>query len=999
DFNTSLHRNKPNPEDRLLEAFLRETALTPDESYPENPTFFHHNGRDTAQIDYIFTNLENTTIRIKEHESTNTSDHTLVLCSVPCTLSNNHSNKKLTNSNLRKPKWHKCHKSTYQNVTENLLNTERISIPSSSPSLIELDIIHLENVLHSATNEAIPGHQKPTSKPRGKGIWSPEIQAASRRAKVAFGRWKDGGKSRDTSNNLYSEMRNNKKYLRRAQRQHAANKRNSLYEEIMESHNVDSKAFFKLINKQRSQPQHHTETLLTDSGLVTSESEILDTWKEHFNTLATPSCRPHYDNTFKRTVELEMLCIEDLIENKDATTQCRTTQQVEKAISQLKNNKAEDARGLTAEHFKLSSQAVVKYVTRIINNIITSRTVPKSIKEGILTPVPKKNKDQRLTNSYRGITVTTVLSKILENTLEPEIKQCINPTINRLQRGFTENTSPNNAALIVTECINEAMDNKTPLALATLDAEKAFDVVWHDGLFRKLYHNNLPLDIWMIIRDLQTNAPTKVKWQGNISDPFSVQQGIRQGAKLSPILYKTFNNGLLESLDHNRIGAKIGTTYAGAPTVADDIALLSTNPADLTAALQLVHKFNSKDRANINTTKSEIVIYNSDKKREPQHWNIGNSTIHETESTTHLGILRHHKQQQNITCRIGTGRRAMYSLMGADLHGRNGINPTISLHMYVTFARPRIIYGLETIHLTQKDLNQLASYEAKLMRQIQYLPDRCSSAAVYSLIGATPISTQIDINALTLFGNILRNPDTAEYEIARRQLAIKQADSHSWFMNIRRILSKYNLPSAYDLLDIPPTRDEWKEKINLAVNNYWAEQWEEDKQRKSSLKFLLNTKRPNFKPTPIVVLDRDEPSAKAVVKARVLTGTYTLQANKHKFNQHLVNPTCTLCNLGPEDREHFLTQCLSLQHARQKHIIRLAHTLTNELNIKVSDTITNNPTLLTQCILDCSAPTIRDIIGNNSETLLQVERISRQLVYDLHSARNFILKKQQCQPP
>ncbi|WAR07892.1 hypothetical protein MAR_017850, partial [Mya arenaria] len=382
--------------------------------------------------------------------------------------------------------------------------------------------------------------------------------------------------------------------------------------------------------------------------------------------------------------------------------------------------------------------------------------------------------------------------------------------------------------------------------------------------------------------------------------------------------------------------AKIGTTYAGAPTVADDIALLSTNPADLTAALQLVHKFNSKDRANINTTKSEIVIYNSDKKREPQHWDIGNSTIHETESTTHLGILRHHKQQQNITCRIGTGRRAMYSLMGAGLHGRNGINPTISLHMYVTFARPRIIYGLETIHLTQKDLNQLASYEAKLMRQIQYLPD-------------------------------------PEYEIARRQLAIKQADSHSWFMNIRRILSKYNLPSAYDLLDRPPTRDEWKEKINLAVNNYWAEQWEEDKQSKSSLKFYSIQKDPISNPHQLWSSIETNPRQvkEAVVKARVLTGTYTLQANKHKFNQHLVNPTCTLCNLGPEDREHFLTH----------------------------DTITNNPTLLTQCILDCSAPTIRDIIGNNSETLLQVERISRQLVYDLHSARNFILKKQQCQPP
>lgn len=43
-----------------------------------------------------------------------------------------------------------------------------------------------------------------------------------------------------------------------------------------------------------------------------------------------------------------------------------------------------------------------------------------------------------------------------------------------------------NAALILSECINEASYQKKLLFVATLDVQKAFDVVSHDFLLRKL---------------------------------------------------------------------------------------------------------------------------------------------------------------------------------------------------------------------------------------------------------------------------------------------------------------------------------------------------------------------------------------------------------------------------------------------------------------------------------------------------------------------------------
>ena len=995
DFNASLHRNCLAAEDRLLKITLDELSLLPPDHYPAGPTFFHHNGKDQAQIDYVLSDISNIKVYIAEHDGMNTSDHTLVHCTIPFKpASNKHQNSSSQIiSTLKKPRWHKCNVPTYQNCINSLINMEHAQ-PTKSPSQIDLDLIHLENVLHEATNRSIPGHDKPTTNTKGKGIWSPDIQRASRNAKKAFWLWKSGGRIRDPTHILFINMKNSKKLLRQTQRQHVATKRCALYGEIMESQRADSTAFYKLINKQRNQPHYNTETLLVNNKEINSTADVLEAWKDHFNTLATPSSRPHYDEDYKNKVEIETLVIDTLMKDRAITPKIRSCEDINKAIQKLNNNKAPDARGLTAEHLKLGGPSVIRFITTAINNIINSRTVPTVAKEGILTPVAKKDKDPKLTNSYRGITVTSVISKIIEQVLEEEVEEIINPTINRLQRGFTRNTSPNHAALLVTECINEALDSKTPLALATLDAEKAFDVVWHDGLFRKLYHSGLPADVWQILKDLQTNAPTKVKWKSVLSDSFTVQQGIRQGAKLSPLLYKSFNNGILDALDQNKIGAQIGTTYVGAPTVADDIALLSTNPSDLASALEIVQHFNSKDRANINTVKSEIVVYNVPSSRPEQKWQIGTGEILESSNTTHLGIQRHHKHLQNISDRISLGRRALYSLMGAGLHGRNGINPVTSFHMYKTFVRPRVIYGLEAVTLSQKDLKQLETFEKKTLRQLQYLPDRCPNIPVYALLGATPITSQIDVNALTLFMNILRNPDSVEFEIARRQLALKSSDSHSWFVNIRHTLSKYHLPSAFDLLNDPPTHDQWKETVYQAVDNHWKKHWETELTEKSSLKYLTIQEHPTLDPHPLWATIGSNPRhvREAVVKARVLTGTYTLQANRHKFNQHEIAPTCPLCKNDPEDRIHFLTSCPALQVPRSKHLFHLSRIMQRNLKANSGDTILNNPSLLAQCIIDCSANPITDIIGKNKDVQQSIERISRALIYDLHKKRNNLLE-------
>jgi hypothetical protein len=54
----------------------------------------------------------------------------------------------------------------------------------------------------------------------------------------------------------------------------------------------------------------------------------------------------------------------------------------------------------------------------------------------------------------------------------------------------------------------------------------------------------------------------------------------------------------------------------------------------------------------------------------------------------------------------------------------------------------------------------------------------------------------------------LKDPDSVEYQLALRQLAIKDCDSNSWFITVNAILLSYELPSAHKILLNP--KKNWK---------------------------------------------------------------------------------------------------------------------------------------------------------------------------------------------
>ena len=92
-----------------------------------------------------------------------------------------------------------------------------------------------------------------------------------------------------------------------------------------------------------------------------------------------------------------------------------TTKEVADVVKKLKSRKAAGPDGLAAEHLKEGGGVVTLWLTDILNAVVDLEVVPDVLKCGTVVPVYKDGgKDPLKVDSYRGVTLTSVIAKILE---------------------------------------------------------------------------------------------------------------------------------------------------------------------------------------------------------------------------------------------------------------------------------------------------------------------------------------------------------------------------------------------------------------------------------------------------------------------------------------------------------------------------------------------------------------------------------------------------------
>ena len=117
---------------------------------------------------------------------------------------------------------------------------------------------------------------------------------------------------------------------------------------------------------------------------------------------------------------------------------------------------------------------------------------------------------------------------------------------------------------------------------------------------------------------------------------------------------------------------------------------------------------------------------------------------------------------------------------------------------------------------------------------------------------------------------------------------------------------------------------QWKGLCTKAVNLYWTKSLVAYIKTKKSLRYLsTNSLRVGLPQLIWRDIQAGDQVKRSIVRARILTGTYTLQSNRYTFSNETVNSTCLHCQLEDEDIHNVVCRCPAFYEYRVSALSQL----------------------------------------------------------------------------
>ena len=311
-------------------------------------------------------------------------------------------------------------------------------------------------------------------------------------------------------------------------------------EKLEENFRENQKLFWGAVKRCRRGNQCPIKHVKNKQGdVVKNNDEILEVWREYFESLHNPNNLTNIENTENRLNNSNSPSENDSTNNEGEITMAELIS----AKKKIKVGKAPGADGIYPEMIVNQAIEADKVLLKLCQLAYKTKIVPEDWKMSTIIPIHKSGSTMQCEN-YRGISLLSVPGKTYARILENRLRNGVEDKLLEYQSGFRPGRSVQDHIHTLRQLSETTYRYDREVHACFIDLQKAFDSVNRKEMWKALKEHDVNNNLVEAIKSFYVNPKSTVQVAGKTTNEFKIDVGVRQGCILSPLLFIILMNSI-----------------------------------------------------------------------------------------------------------------------------------------------------------------------------------------------------------------------------------------------------------------------------------------------------------------------------------------------------------------------------------------------------------------------------------------------------------------------